>query len=231
MKILAIIPARAGSKGVPGKNIRPLGGKPLLQWTIETALAVAGLARVVASTEDAEIADLARAGGAEVPFLRPPNLATDTAKSIDVVINVLQTLESKGESYDAVCLLQATTPYRSVALLQRAIEDFESNDFTGLISVSSVPTHYHPNWAFVAEGNLLTPAQGVGSVIPRRQALPPAFVRDGAVYHTRTEVLLERSFFGDRLGYIENTDARRVNIDTPAEWALAESMLQTTRKD
>jgi len=226
MKILAIIPARAGSKGVPGKNIRLLGDKPLLEWTLETALAVAGIDRIIVSTEAKDIAEVARAAGAEVPFLRPDRLATDSAKSIDVVVDVLQTLAARGETYDAVCLLQPTTPYRSVALVRKAMETFVAGDFTGLISVSRVPAHYHPNWSFVAAGDLLEPAQGVGSVIPRRQELPPAFIRDGAVYFTRSEVLLAGSFFGDRLGYVENTDARQVNIDTPADWALAESMLR-----
>lgn len=225
MRTLALIPARGGSKGVPRKNIRLLGGKPLLKWTVDTALAVAGLDRLIVSTEDEEIAAVAREGGAEVPFLRPDHLANDTAKSIDVVIEVLQTLAAAGETYDAVCLLQPTAPFRSVTLLRAALDRFAIGDLDGLISVTRVPDHYHPNWAFVAEDGQLTPAQGAGSVIPRRQELPPAFIRDGAVYITRTETLLAGSFFGERLGYVENTDARRVNIDTLADWAEAEKLL------
>lgn len=226
MRILGLVPARGGSKGVPRKNIRPLGGKPLLHWTLDTARKAGGLDRLIVSTEDEEIAAVALAGGAEVPFLRPAALANDTAKSIDVVTDLLQTLAAQGDSYDAVCLLQPTTPFRSEALLLAALRRFRKGDLDGLVTASRVPAHYHPNWAFIDEGDaLLTPAQGPGSVIPRRQDLPPAFIRDGAVYITATDVLLAGSFFGNRLGYVENTDARQVNIDTLEDWQQAEVLL------
>ncbi|MEM6770330.1 MAG: acylneuraminate cytidylyltransferase family protein [Bacteroidota bacterium] len=227
MRILGLIPARGGSKGVPRKNIRPLGGRPLLDWTVQTAHAVGEeLDRVIVSTEDEEIAAIARQCGAEVPFLRPAELADDAARSIDVVIDVLQKLADQGEVYDALCLLQPTTPFRSKELLQAALRRFQLGGLDGLVTASRVPAHYHPNWTFIDTGNaLLTPAQGPGSVISRRQDLPPAFIRDGAVYLTKTAVLLDGSFFGERLGYVENTDPRRVNIDTLQDWALAESML------
>lgn len=226
MKILGLIPARGGSKGVPRKNVRLLGGRPLIEWTIATALETGGLKRLLVSTEDEEIAGIAREAGAEVPFLRPANLADDVARSIDVVIDVLHTLAAKGESYDAVCLLQPTTPFRSSDLLQTALRRFRKGDLSGLVTASRVPAHYHPNWSFVDNGDhLLVPAQGPGSIISRRQELPPAFIRDGAVYVTKTETLLGGSFFGDRLGYVVNEDSRRVNIDTLEDWALAEKIL------
>lgn len=211
---------------MPRKNIRPLGGKALLAWTVQTALEVDGLDRVIVSTEDEEIAVVAKNSGAEVPFLRPAELANDTARSIDVVIDVLQTLAAQRITYDAVCLLQPTTPFRSKELLLSALRRFQQGDLDGLVTASRVPAHHHPNWTFIDSGNdLLTPAQGPGSVISRRQDLPPAFIRDGAVYLTKTDVLLSGSFFGDRLGYVENTDARQVNIDTLADWDAAELML------
>lgn len=232
MRILGLIPARGGSKGVPRKNIRPLGGKPLMQWTLDTALQVADLDRIIVSTEDEEIAAVAKTGGADVPFLRPAELASDAARSIDVVIDVLQKLAAKGETYDAVCLLQPTTPFRSKELLQTALEQFQRGGMDGLVTASRVPAHYHPNWTFVDPGtNLLTPAQGPGSVISRRQDLPPAFIRDGAVYITKTQVLLTGSFFGDRLGYVENTDACQVNIDTMEDWQRAEGMVYDVNRD
>lgn len=226
MRILGLVTARGGSKGVPRKNVRELGGKPLLQWTVETALRAKGIDRVIVSTEDLEIAEVAKAGGAEIPFLRPEALANDTAKSIDVVIDVINKLAASGEVYTAVCLLQPTTPFRSVELLQHCLDRYADGDLDSLISVTRIPDHYHPNWAFIDDGrNQLSPAQGVGSVIPRRQELPPAFIRDGSVYITSTKVLLEGSFFGERLGYVENTDERRVNIDTMADWDAAEALV------
>lgn len=225
MKVLALIPARGGSKGVPRKNIRSLGGRPLLAWTVNTAREVPGLHRLIVSTEDAEIATVARAAGAEVPFLRPAELADDHAKSIDVVRHALDTLAAAGETYDAVCLLQPTTPFRSAELLRTALETFATGEYSGLVTASRVPAHYHPNWTFLDAGNgLLAPAQGPGSVVPRRQDLPPAFIRDGAVYLTKTETLLAGSFFGDRLGYVENTDPHQINIDTMADWQRAETI-------
>lgn len=232
MRYLGLIPARGGSKGVPRKNVKILGRKPLLQWTLDCALKVQGLDRLIVSTEDEEIAGLAREGGAEVPFLRPAHLANDTAKSIDVVNDVLDTLARSGDHYHAVCLLQPTTPFRSVKLLQHCLDRFADGDLDSLISVTRVPDHYHPNWAFVGgKDGRLTPAQGVGSVIPRRQELPPAFIRDGAVYIITTEVLRSGSFFGDRLGYVENTDEKQVNIDTPEDWATAERLAKEHADD
>jgi N-acylneuraminate cytidylyltransferase len=226
MKILGLIPARGGSKGVPRKNIRLLGERPLIGWTIATALEAGGLERLIVSTEDEEIAGVAREAGADVPFPRPAALAGDTARSIDVVVDLLQSLAATGETYDAVCLLQPTTPFRSVALLRAALRRFRKGDLSGLVTASRVPAHYHPNWSFIDNGNqLLTPAQGPGSVIPRRQELPPAFIRDGAVYVTKTATLLEGSFFGDRLGYVVNEDAHQVNIDTQADWRRAEKIV------
>lgn len=232
MRYLGLIPARGGSKGVPRKNVKLLGGQPLLQWTVDCALKVKGLDRLIVSTEDEEIAAVASRAGAEVPFLRPRNLANDSARSIDVVNDVLATLARAGEEYEVVCLLQPTTPFRSVRLLQHCLDRFADGDLDSLISVTRVPDHYHPNWAFIGrKDGRLTPAQGIGSVIPRRQELPPAFIRDGAVYITTTEVLRSGSFFGNRLGYVENTDEKQVNIDTQEDWATAERLAENMPDD
>jgi CMP-N-acetylneuraminic acid synthetase len=227
MRILGLIPARGGSKGVPRKNVKLLGGKPLITWTIETALDVTGLDRLIVSTEDDEVADIAQKAGAEVPFMRPDYLADDGAKSIDVVLHVLEWLEQSGETYDAVCLLQPTTPFRSANLLQECIDIFKAKNYTGLISVKEVPHQYHPNWTFVeTKDGMLEPALGVGSVISRRQDLPGAFIRDGAVYITNVEKLKAKSFFGDKLGYVLNEEEVQVNIDTLQDWTKAEQSIK-----
>lgn len=225
MKTLALIPARGQSKGVPRKNIRPLGGRPLLAWTLETALAVGDLfADVLVSTEDEEIAAVARKYGGWVPFLRSEETASDTAKSIEVVREVLEQLGQRGKTYDAVCLLQPTTPFRHPSHLRTAHKKFTAGNYTGLVSVRRVPDHYHPNWSFIPDENgHLTPAQGPGTLLPRRQLLPPAYIRDGSVYLTRTDVLLTDGFYGDRLGYHENTHPAAVNIDTMDDWRAAEN--------
>ncbi len=233
MRILALIPARGQSKGVPRKNIRPLGGKPLLAWTIETALACQDrFADILLSTEDEEIAAIGRAHGAWVPFLRSRETAGDNATSIEVVTEVLAALAEMGRQYDAVCLLQPTVPFRHPGFLRAAIDKFSAGGYTGLVSARRIPDHYHPNWAFVADGDgLLEPAQGPGSVIPRRQSLPPAFIRDGSVYLTTVATLKDGEFYGDRLGYYDNPHPARVNIDTLADWRAAEEWLESHPDD
>lgn len=233
MRTLALIPARGQSKGVPRKNIRPLGGKPLLAWSLEVARACGDcFGDVLLSTEDAEIAAVGRDYGAWVPFLRNPATATDAATSLSVVREVLAELADRGRHYDAVCLLQPTVPFREADHLRAALERFREGGYTGLVSVRRVPDHYHPNWAFVAGADgLLEPAQGPGSLLPRRQLLPPAFIRDGSLYLTRTQTLLSDGFYGDRLGYYENPHPARINIDTPSDWAAAERWLATRARE
>src|ERR1043165_7692073 len=122
IRVLGIIPARGGSKGIPRKNIRLLAGKPLLQYTAEAAQKAKLLTRVILSTEDEEIAEVGRRCGLEVPFLRPANLATDTTPTLDVVQHLVQTLEKTGARYDAICLLQPTAPLRERGQIDACIE-------------------------------------------------------------------------------------------------------------
>src|SRR5262245_13926725 len=126
MNVLGLIPARGGSKGVPRKNIKPLAGKPLLNYTAEAALSSQKLTRVILSTEDEEIAEVGRACGIEVPFLRPAELAQDTTPTLPVVQHALQFLEAMGSHFDAVCLLQPTNPFRRTVDIDNCIELLES---------------------------------------------------------------------------------------------------------
>ncbi len=148
MKILGLIPARGGSKGVPRKNIKLLGDKPLIQYTIEKALACTSLTDVIVSTEDPEIATISRNLGAQVPFLRPAGLAEDSTPSIDVVIDVLLQLKRSHINYDAVCLLQPTSPFRAQEEIEECISKFILTEADSLISVKEVPHQYNPHWVF-----------------------------------------------------------------------------------
>ncbi|MDC8006298.1 acylneuraminate cytidylyltransferase family protein [Aureisphaera galaxeae] len=224
MKILGLIPARAGSKGIPHKNKKKLGGKPLLQYTIEAALGASSLASVVFSSEDDELMELAERMGAKVPFKRPDHLATDAAGSLEVVQHALQSLE---DDYDAVCLLQVTTPFRTSEDIDNAIERFKALGTDSLVSVQEVPHQYNPHWVFEEKEGVLHIATGEQQIIKRRQELPKAYIRDGAIYITKTEVLLkEHSFFGARMGAIELDSKRHVNIDTLEDWKKAEALLR-----
>jgi CMP-N,N'-diacetyllegionaminic acid synthase len=148
MKILAIIPARGGSKGVPGKNIKELGGKPLIAYTIESALQSALLTKVIVSTDSLEIMEIAQQWKAEVPFQRPAELAEDDTTSLAVVQHSLRFYEEKGEGFDAVCLLQPTSPFREAGFIDGAIRQFMLSNADALVSVLPVPHEFNPHWTF-----------------------------------------------------------------------------------
>ena len=224
MKVLGIIPARGGSKGIPGKNIRPLGGRPLLAWTAEAALAARRLSRVVLTTDDERIAEIGRGCGLEVPFLRPAELALDDTPTLPVLQHAVAELEKAGDWFDAVCLLQPTSPFRRAGDIDGCIELLETG-LDAVVSVLPVPSEHNPHWVYFRDADgLLRLATGEDQPIPRRQELPPAFHRDGAVYVTRRDVLMQGSLYGRRLGgYL--ADSRSVNLDTPADWERAERLL------
>ena len=230
MRVLGIVTARGGSKGVPRKNVRELAGKPLLAWTAEAALGAKRLARVVLSTDDTEIAEVGRRAGLDVPFMRPAELALDSTPSLPVLQHVVATLEAAGDHYDATCLLQPTSPLRTPDTIDRCIELLETSGADSVVTVLPVPAEYNPHWVFFQDGNgALVPAMP-GPLIPRRQELPPAFHREGQVYVTRRDVLMERgSLYGTRMIGYAIDPAASVNIDTPEDWQRAATMLQGRR--
>ncbi|HEU4790440.1 MAG TPA: acylneuraminate cytidylyltransferase family protein [Flavobacterium sp.] len=232
MKILAIIPARGGSKGVPGKNIKLLNGKPLLAYTSEIALQSKHLTEVIVSTEDGKIVEVAKRLGIKVPFIRPMELAQDDTPTIDVVFHALQWYEDQNIFFDAVCLLQVTSPFRTLEFLDKALEKFIEKNSDSLVSVQRVPHEYNPHWTFEVniDGNLKI-ATGEAEIISRRQELPIAYHRDGSIYITKTRVLLkEHSLYGKSTAFIESEPYFYVNIDTLQDWEKAEAMIKNKLK-
>jgi N-acylneuraminate cytidylyltransferase len=228
MNVLGLIPARGGSKGIPGKNTKLLGGKPLLQYTAVAALASSRLTDVVLTTDDESIAHLGRLYGVQVPFIRPAALANDTAPTLPVIVHALQALAQLGRHYDAVCLLQPTTPFRPAGFIDIAIQTFASTSADSLVSVRPVPDEYNPHWTFeVTPENLLRVATGDKTIISRRQDLPKTYHRDGSIYLSLTDTILNKnSIYGDSIAYLENTNEAYINIDTPHDWQRAENLLQ-----
>ena len=227
MKVLGIVPARGGSKGIPRKNVRLLGGRPLLAHTADAALAAHRLSRVVLTTDDEEIAEVGRSCGLEVPFLRPAELAQDDTPTLPVLQHVVAELERAGDRFDAICLLQPTSPLRRAGDIDGCIELLETEGLDSVVSVLPVPHEHNPHWVYFrdAEG-LLRLSTGEEQPIPRRQELPPAFHRDGAVYVVRRDVLMNgNSLYGKKLGGYLTDPARNVNLDTPADWDRAEQLL------
>lgn len=233
MKVLGLIPARAGSKGVKGKNTKLLNGIPLIGYTIEAALRSQLIHKVVVSTEDALTAEISKELGAEVPFLRPNHLATDQSPTIDTVLHAVDYFVKTRQHFDAVCLLQPTVPFRKTNDIDGAIEQFRKNDVDALFSVSRVPDKFNPHWTFLLHDDRqqLRLATGEQEIITRRQDLPDAFIRDGSIYLTKTKVLLEKkSLYGERIGYYEKEGGVDLNIDTLEDWAMAEKIIQSNER-
>lgn len=207
---------------MPGKNIRELAGRPLIVWTIRTAQRATGLTTIVVSTDDREIARVAVDAGAEVPFLRSAELAADTTPTLPVMIDTLDRLEENGQEYDAVCLLQPTTPFRPPELVDRAIDELFDREADSVVSVVPLPFDHHPDWALVTgDDGFSRWATGRSEPPTRRQDLRPAFHRDGSLYVTRTSVLRGGSLYGSRMVTLP-VEGPTVNIDTLDDWARAE---------
>lgn len=224
MRILGLIPARAGSKGIPGKNIKVLGHQPIIAYSIKDGLASINLSKVIVSTDGEEIAEIARKYGAQVPFIRPNELAQDHTPSLDVVLHALDFFKLRGEDFEAVCLLQPTSPFRPKGFIDACIQKFVDTNADSLISVLEVPHEYNPHWTFKMDGEgSLAIATGESILIPRRQELPLAYHRDGSVYISKVSLIRDKSVLvGGKTVGILSDKAYYANLDTPADWVKAE---------
>jgi N,N'-diacetyllegionaminate synthase len=226
-KVLAIITARGGSKGIPQKNIKPLQGKPLIAYSITAALHARTLDKIIVSTDDETIATISKDYGAEVPFLRPKHLATDTATSISVLQHAVRHMEEhEGFSADIIVCLQPTSPLRSSDDIDQAVTLCLS---TGADSVVSMcPVQYHPYWMKkIIEGEIHSFLEVDDELYPRRQDLPPAYQLNGAIYVIRRKVLLEeqKMLGAHTLSYII-PEERSIDIDTPFDFRIAELIMR-----
>jgi CMP-N,N'-diacetyllegionaminic acid synthase len=217
-KFLGIVPAREGSKGIPGKNILPFRGKPLIGHTLQAAKESKLLDDLIVSTDSEAIKDFCLSFGAKVPFLRPRELATDEATTKDVLVHALK---AYGESYDAVVLLQPTCPLRTAGDIDDGIREFLKQGRPSLISMYEA-NHCHPFIMYRLEKGravpLLDDHQG-----RRRQEFSDVYVRNGALYIVDREYLLrEDRIISEDCAHLIMPRERSVNIDTPGDWALAE---------
>lgn len=223
---LGVIPARGGSKGVPGKNNRPLGGRPLIAYTIDAARHSRLLSHFLVSTDSPEIARVAVAHGAPV-IERPSALATDEAPMVGVVRHALEEMERRLDCrFDWVATLQPTTPFRAASDIDAAVELLRE---TGADSVLGVVRLYdaHPVRVKRIVGGRLHPYAFDEDEASRRQDLPPAYIRNGAIYLTRRDVVDRGSLRGEEQVPFEMPAERSVNIDEPIDFLLAEAVLQT----
>lgn len=223
--LLILVPARAGSKGVPGKNVKPLGGVPLLAWTARAIRASGVRARAVLTTDDPAIAELGRAEGLEVPFLRPPELAADCTGMLEVVEHAVGWLE-RVESYrpDAIMLLQPTCPFRRAARLGEALALLGRPGTDGVIGVRRIDRTPSLLYQEDADGFLRPLAPWEAEIL--RQEMRPTLMSNGTLYLvTRESVARYRRLFPPRLRPLPTTEIEGIDIDTPEDWALAEAVV------
>lgn len=220
-KILAIIPARGGSKGVPRKNVRDLAGKPLISWTIEEAKKSKYIERLILSSEDDEIIEVAKQYGCEVPFKRPIGLAQDDTASIDVILHTIE----QCPNYDYVVLLQPTSPLRTVVDIDGCIEKLLNSHAPSCVSVTE--PEKSPYWMYTLEDEKLKPLIEQDKQATRRQDLPNVYALNGAVYVAKVEYLLKGNLFltKDTQSYIMPQD-RSYDIDTEMDFRICEFLQQ-----
>ena len=199
-----------------------LGGSPLLVWSIESARGIPEIVDTLVSTDDEAIADAGRQAGAMVPWLRPAELATDTASSLDACLHALDWYEGRRGAVDGLLLLQPTSPFRSRASVLRGIELFRANELKPVVGVSAARSH--PWWCFKTEGNRMYPFVDGGGLHVRSQDLPPAYAINGAFYLIKPGSLrAARSFFSDdMIPLIMDGAGEDIDIDTERDWNIAQ---------
>ena len=231
-KILGIIPARGGSKGVPRKNIKSLGGRPLISYTIELALKSSLIDRLIVSTDDQEIAEIASSYNADVPFIRPEELANDTAKAISVVQHALEFCESQDNcEYDLVAYLEPPAPFRILDDIEWPLAQMMNDDLIDSVVGVTEANHVHPLIIRKIENNRLKPIWiDMLEGTPRQLYEPTAYKINGAIYTIRRRNIIKGIFYGDQiLPHVMPAD-RSINIDDYLDWFAAEGKLIFDRK-
>jgi CMP-N-acetylneuraminic acid synthetase len=224
--VLGIVPARGGSKGLPGKNIRLLAGRPLLDYTAEAARASQMIDRLILSTDSAEIADVGRQAGLEVPFLRPSTLAADDTPMVPVLEHAVAALVREGWVPDIVVVLQPTSPLRRPEHIRAAVTMLRETNADSVVTVVEVPRHFSPDYVMRLDDGRLKPFLPEGAGLTRRQEARPAFARDGTVYACwRSTLERFHGIYGDDCRPLLLDPSESVSIDTLADWQTAERAL------
>lgn len=237
-KILGVITARGGSKGIPGKNIKPLLGRPLVWYTIDAAQKSGVFNRIILSTDDEKIAEVAKGYGVEAPFMRPKELAEDKTPHLPVLQHAVKWLkENENHEPDAIMILQPTAPLRQAFHIKEAVELFRESQADSVVSVTELPSHYYPYWSVTASedgwGQLFT-GQAIRHRIPRRQSFPKkVYAHNGAIYLLKAGVLFshEPSLYGERVKLYPMEEKYNINIDEPHDWILAEFALKRLQNE
>lgn len=230
--ILAIIPARSGSKGIPNKNIKPLFGKPLIEYTFEHCKNCNYIDRFIVTTDSREIAEISSKNGIEVPFLRPSNISNDNNSSKSYVLHALDFLQNK-ENYipETILILQPTSPFRKTIDIERCIEILDNKNADSVVSVTEIDKKFNPEWQFkvMMDGSLefFNKDNDWNSLVSRRQKLSSTFTRNGAVYCFKRKCLtLYKNIYGKKVFSYIMPKSRSINLDTFEDWFEAEKHLK-----
>lgn len=224
-RVLAIVPARGGSKGIARKNLALLCGRPLIAYTIDAARASQTVSRTIVSTDDHEIAEAAEREGAEVPFVRPAALASDSAPMMDVARHAFSAICEAGDNADVIVILQPTSPLRRGGHIDAAVRLLRSTGADTVVTVVKVPHHFGPSSLMQIEDGRLVPVQPVESL--RRQDKPVLYARNGPAVLAFTPAVLERGqFYTGDVRAVEMTTAESVDIDHPEDLVIAECFLR-----
>lgn len=225
-QVLALVPARGGSKGVPRKNVRLLAGRPLLSYVASAALESGVCDRLVLSTDDEEIAAVGRECGLEVPFLRPAELARDESPMLPVLQHALERLSDQGWRPDIVIILQPTSPLRRAAHVRGVVEQLVESGADSVVTVLELPRHLSPDYVMRVDGGRLVPFLPEGARVTRRQDARAAYVREGTVYACwRTTIEQHGSIYGDDCRPFLMDPRESLSIDSMDDWAEAEQRL------
>lgn len=226
MRILFIIPARGGSKGIPGKNIKPMGGIPLINRSIDIARKFAEDKDICVTTDSDEIIKVVEQHGMKVPFKRPDYLATDTASSYDVLIQALDFYREKGIEYDWIVLLQPTTPFRKEEDLHNML-DMINDDMDMVVSVTEAKTNpYYNCYAVNEKGYLQKFIKSQSTGYGRQQAKPTIYEKNGSVYVIKVSSLLKQKINDfEKVRFYEMDKVYSIDLDEPLDWIFAEAVL------
>jgi CMP-N,N'-diacetyllegionaminic acid synthase len=231
-KVLAIIPARVGSKGLPGKNIRNLLGKPLIAWSIEHAMESQYVDEIFVSTDSIEIADVVEQYGVKVPELRPDELSSDTASSMDVILYTIDRLEKQGKVYDIVIMVEPTSPLREPMDIDKSVEMIvDSSDAESAVGICEVEGG-HPDFLVELNNNFLVPYVNKDFTVKRRQDITPMFFFEGTVYTSFVDSIKTRkNFYHEKtIGYVV-PKWKCFEVDDISDFVIIEAILKARQNN
>ena len=230
MKTLGIIPARSGSKGLKNKNILTFAGKPLIAWTIEAGIN-SELQDIIVSTDCEKIAELSKSYGADIPFIRPKSLASDTASSADVILHAIEQLSNRGKSYDYVFMLEPTSPLRDASDINRALHQLKSSEHGEAIVGITECRESHPSFIYKKNNlQLLESYSGIHPTSIRRQDINQLYFLEGSIYGSKVKTfLMEKSFYHAKTIGFEMPKEKAIEIDDKFDLIMAESIMNFLR--